>query len=178
MDKKSKHLVTISQDEKYVKVKGNDFTYITRRICGDYFKVNSVIKQDEEYSFYANKKEMMEIMKYNSDLLKDEKKPNLFHAENGELYSYVKTSRYESLDKINVKQINMRDTFFIGFNPRFIYDALDVIDVDFPKLFGTNHKSPMIIEGKEYTCLVLPVNTGNSPNEENFMHLINKSKVA
>ena len=48
----------------------------------------------------------------------------------------------------------------IGFNPRFMMDALKVIEDEVVTLYLTNSKSPCFIrdEDNNYTYLVLPVN--------------------
>ena len=48
----------------------------------------------------------------------------------------------------------------IGFNPRFMMDALKVIEDEVVTLYLTNSKSPCYIRDEEntYTYLVLPVN--------------------
>ena len=48
----------------------------------------------------------------------------------------------------------------IGFNPRFLLDALKAIDDETVTLYLTNAKSPCFIRDDEstYTYLILPVN--------------------
>lgn len=82
LDKKSERRVIISQNDKYVKVESENFTYITKRIDGEYFKVNQMLSDEWDYKFTANAKELLEAMKYDADLLKESKLPVTFHAEN------------------------------------------------------------------------------------------------
>ena len=48
----------------------------------------------------------------------------------------------------------------IGFNPKFLMDALRVIDDENVTMYLVNHKSPCFIRDKEenYIYLILPVN--------------------
>lgn len=157
LDKKSERKVIISQNDKYVKVESENFTYITKRIDGEYFKVNQMLSDEWDYKFTANAKELLEAMKYDADLLKESKLPVTFHAENGNLYSYASTMRYEAFDEIEVKEKPEKD-FYIGFNPSFFVDIMSIVDSEYPVFYGTKEVCPWIINGDTYSFLILPVN--------------------
>lgn len=157
LDKKSEMEVIISQNDKYVKVESENFTYITKRIDGEYFKVNQMLSDEWDYKFTANAKELLEAMKYDADLLKESKLPVTFHAENGNLYSYASTTRYEAFDEIEVKEKPEKD-FYIGFNPNFLVDVMSIVDSEYPVFYGTKEVCPWIIKGDTYSFLILPVN--------------------
>lgn len=161
MDKKSDTEVKVYQDKKYIRVEGKDFTYIIRRIDGEYFKVNQMLTDDRDYIFNADKENMLSVMKYNCDMVKQELKPVVFHSEDGKLYSYMVTSRYETFDELKTSNNTMKNNLYIGFNPHFLADAFSIIDTDKPVCRGRNNKSPMFIDGNEYSFLVLPVNITN-----------------
>lgn len=156
LDKKSEIEVIISQNDKYVKVESENFTYITKRIDGEYFKVNQMLSDEWDYKFTANAKELLEAMKYDADLLKESKLPVTFHAENGNLYSYASTTRYEAFDEIEVKEKPEKD-FSIGFNPNFLVDVMSIVDSEYPVFYGTKEVCPWIIKGDTYSFLILPV---------------------
>ena len=157
LDKKSERKVIISQNDKYVKVGSENFTYITKRIDGEYFKVNQMLSDEWDYKFTANAKELLEAMKYDADLLKESKLPVTFHAENGNLYSYASTTRYEAFDEIEVKEKPEKD-FYIGFNPSFLVDIMSIVDSEYPVFYGTKEVCPWIINGDTYSFFILPVN--------------------
>lgn len=157
LDKKSERKVIISQNDKYVKVESENFTYITKRIDGEYFKVNQMLSDEWDYKFTANAKELLEAMKYDADLLKESKLPVTFHAENGNLYSYASTTRYEAFDEIEVKEKPEKD-FYIGFNSSFLVDIMSIVDSEYPVFYGTKEVCPWIIKGDTYSFLILPVN--------------------
>ena len=157
LDKKSEKKVIISQNDKYVKVESENFTYITKRIDGEYFKVNQMLSDEWDYKFTANAKELLDAMKYDADLLKESKLPVTFHAENGNLYSYASTTRYEAFDEIEVKEKPEKD-FYIGFNPNFLVDVMSIVDSEYPIFYGTKEVCPWIINGDTYSFFILPVN--------------------
>lgn len=160
MNKKSEREVTICQDKKYIRIEGNDFTYVTRRIDGEYFKVEQLLNYDYDFKFVPHRDQILEVMKYDADLNKTAKsrKPVMLHIENGILYSYIEAVKYEAFDEIEVNESYVENDTYIGFNARFLADAFSIVDSDKPVCYGTTAKSPIIIEGDEYSFLVLPCN--------------------
>ncbi len=69
---------------------------------------------------------------------------------------------------------------YIAFNPLYIADAFNIVDSDNPVCRGTNCKSPMYIDGNEYSFLILPIFIMDDINtiKENISKQINKNKVA
>ena len=51
-------------------VVGNDFTYIIRRIDGEYFKVDSMLNMSDNYRFVPDREQILEAMKYDAELRK------------------------------------------------------------------------------------------------------------
>lgn len=181
MDKKSEKEVVISQDKKYIKIEGNDFTYMIRRIEGEYFKVDQLLNFSEEYRFIANRKNILEVMKYDAELVKldnADRKPVVLHSENGNLYSYIRTAKYEAFEELETMENNMDAKLYIGFNSQFLADVFNIVDSENPVCIGTNAKAPMIITGNEYSFLVLPINITQNDYTEKFTEHINRSKAA
>lgn len=171
MDKKSEKEIKIYQDEKYIRLEGNDFTYIIRRIDGEYFKVDQMLNISEDYRFVPDREQILEAMKYDAELRKTsgaDKKPVVLHSENGNLYSYIAAGKYEAFDEFETSENNMKDNFYIGFDPQFLTDAFNIVDSDKPLCFGTGNKAPLLINGNEYKILVLPVNLGNGDYSAEF----------
>ena len=181
MDKKSEKEVVISQDKKYIKVEGNDFTYIVRRVDGEYFKVDQMLNIAEDFRFTPDRESILEAMKYDADLAKADnadRKPVVLHSENGNLYSYINTVKYEAFDELETKEIQMKDGLYIAFNPQFLADAFSIVDSDNPVCIGNNAKAPMLITGNEYSFLVLPVNITGDDYSVKFAEHINRGRVA
>lgn len=168
MDKKSDAEVKVYQDKKYIRVEGKDFTYIIRRIDGEYFKVAGMLTDASDYVFTADRENMLSVMKYNVDMVKGELKPVIFHSENGKLYTYMKTSRYETFDELEIKDNTMDNNLYIGFNPAFVADAFNIVDTDSPVCRGTNNKAPMFVDGNEYSFVILPVNVTDAYIRDNI----------
>ena len=165
LDKKSEREVEIYQDKKYIRVEGKDFTYVTRRVDGEYFDISKMLGIAEDFRFVANRENMLEVMKYDADLaktVKDNKIPVILHSENRTLYSYIATAKYESFDELETKENRMKNDLYIGFNPQYLADVFSIVDSDEPVCAGSGAKSPMIIYGNEYSFLVLSVNLNYS----------------
>lgn len=164
LDKKSENTVDITRNDKYVKVSGNDFTYIVHAVEGEFFKINRVMQQENEYSITLDRENLKEIMKCNIDLNKTEKKNKfgvVFYNKDGKLYSYAKTSRYAVFDEIATTENTMNKDFCIRFNPWFWMDVLNTIDTDTVHCEG--RYSPVngwTITGNEYQFFVLPIHLG------------------
>lgn len=181
MDKKSENDVAISQDKKYVKVEGNDFTYMIYRTEGKYFDIDKMLNIPNNFSFTPERSNILEAMKYDADLAKTvklDKKPVVFHSENGKLYCYLNAIKYEAFDELEVMENNMDSNLYIGFNPQFLVDVFDIVDSENPVCIGTNGKTPMLITGEEYSFLVLPINITKDDYSEKFKEHINRSKAA
>ena len=162
MDKKSDAEVKVYQDKKFIRIEGKDFTYVIRRVDGRYFDVEKILTNSKKFLFNADREKMLSIMKYNADMVKTKKHPTIFHAENGKLYSFLRTSRYETFDEIETENLTMNEDLFIGFNPHYLVDALSIVDTESPVFRGDKRNDPMYIDGNEYNFLILP----NIANDE------------
>lgn len=179
LSKKSDNEIKIYQDKKYVKVEGKDFTYVIRKIKGQYFKVEKMLLKDYEYSFNVDKGDILNVMKYDCELIKGDeaKKPVVLHSKNGTLYVYLRTNRYEVFDTIDTVNNYMNDDLYIGFNPNLLSEAFSVVDSENPLCQGVNNKGPLTIYGEEYSFMILPV-TINGLNIEEINVYIASNKVA
>lgn len=157
MDKKSDAEIKVYQDKKYVRVEGNDFTYIIKRKDGGYYDTEKMLSNDYKYTFNADRESMLSVMKYNCDLARQVKVPTVFHSENGKLFSYMTTSKYEAFDELKVDNNKMDERLYIAFNHYFLVDVLSVIDEENPVFMMSNAKAPMFIKGNEYSFILLPV---------------------
>lgn len=177
MNKKSEKDVVISQDKKYIKVKGERFTYVTRRIDIEYPSVSKFLNFTCDFTFIPDREQFLEVMTYDVSLLKgtcENRKPVVFHTENGKLYAYMITERYEVLDELNTKVNTMNDNMYIGFNPKYLEDIFKVVDCENPVCSGVNPKTGMMIKGNEYVFYVLPINLNFANNKEDFVAFFSK----
>lgn len=175
LDKKSEKEVVISQNEKKVKVEGKDFTYIAKRVEGDYFDTEKILNISDEFEFIPKRESILEIMKYYSSVISSSlaRVPITLYSKNGKMYSYLRTELCEVIDEVDLK--NKPTDFEICFNPQFLKNVFSIVDSDYPRCIGVNAKSPIIIKGDEYLFLVLPVSNFRAKEDrENIEAYINR----
>ena len=175
IDKKSDNEVAIYQDKKYIKIEGKDYTYLIKRVDGIYFKTDRLLKNDFDYSFSVDKEEMFSVMKYNCNLVKNDREPVVLHSENGVLYTYLKTAKYEALDIVKTKDNTMKDDFYIGFSPYYFSDIFGMVDTDYPICKGKSNRSPLFVYGNEYSLIVAPINIQDE--EDNMKKYISRTNI-
>lgn len=134
-------------------------TVVSRLIEGEYFKINQMLSSDYETKVVLNKKEFLDSIDRANLLIKEgDKKPIIINIGDGVLEVSVQSaigSLNEDLD-ISKEGKDIK----IGFNPKFLIDALRVIDDEQVTLYMVNPKAPCFIRNKEetYIYLILPVN--------------------
>jgi DNA polymerase-3 subunit beta len=132
---------------------------VSRLIEGEYFKVDQMLSADYETSITVNNKRLLSSIERSTLLVKEsDKKPIIFGVENNKLQLLMNSSLGSMKDELDVKQFGKDIT--IGFNPKFLIEALKVIDDEDVCIHTINAKAPCFIKDKEesYTYVILPVN--------------------
>lgn len=160
LDKKSVELINVSANGKYIKVSGKDFEYIQKVIEGQYFKVNTLLKDcNKNIEMTFKKNNILEIADYICSMIKaDNEAPMVFNYSNGKIYSYFKNFQMKVVDEVEANNVKMEENYLIGFNPIYLQEAFKIVDCDNVECYGINNKSPFIINGNEYKFVVLPIN--------------------
>ena len=132
---------------------------VSRLIEGDYFKINQMLSNDYETKVSINKKEFLDSIDRANLLIREgDKKPIIINIQNGLLQVNVNSAVGALNEDIDIDKEGK--DIMIGFNPKFLMDALRVIDDENITMYLVNHKSPCFIRDKEenYIYLILPVN--------------------
>ena len=132
---------------------------VSRLIEGDYFKISQMLSNDYETKVSINKKEFLDSIDRANLLIREgDKKPIIINILNGLLQVNVNSAIGALNEDIDIDKEGK--DIMIGFNPKFIMDALRVIDDENVTMYLVNHKSPCFIRDKEenYIYLILPVN--------------------
>ena len=132
---------------------------VSRLIEGEYFKINQMLSSDYETKVTINKKEFLDsIDRANLLIRESEKKPIILNITDGSLEVNVNSSMGSLNEDIDINK-DGKD-IMIGFNPKFLIDALKVIDDEQINIYLVNPKAPCFIRNKEesYIYLILPVN--------------------
>ena len=132
---------------------------VSRLIEGEYFKIAQMLSNDFETKVHVNKKELLSCIDRATLLVKEgDKKPIIINIQDGNMALKIK-SQLGTMDEDIMIEKDGKD-LLIGFNPKFLIDALRVIDDEEVDLYFMNAKAPCIIrDGEEsYIYLILPVN--------------------
>jgi DNA polymerase-3 subunit beta len=132
---------------------------VSRLIEGEYFKINQMLSSDYETKVKVNKKELLDCIDRATLLIKEnDKKPIIINIQDGNLELMIH-SVLGSMDE-NIAISKEGKDIMIGFNPKFLIDALRVIDDEEITIYMLNAKAPCIIKNDDesYVYLVLPVN--------------------
>ena len=132
---------------------------VSRLIEGDYFKISQMLSNDYETKVSINKKEFLDSIDRANLLIREgDKKPIIINILNGLLQVNVNSAIGALNEDIDIDKEGK--DMMIGFNPKFLMDALRVIDDENVTMYLVNHKSPCFIRDKEenYIYLILPVN--------------------
>ncbi len=151
--------VSIFLCENHIIFEYDSVKVVSRIIEGSYFKIDQMISNDYETKTEINKKELLEVINRSTLLVKEgDKKPIVFNIKD-DVATFSITSTIGSMND-DVDIVKTGKDIMIGFNPKFIIDALRVIDDETVSLYMVNPKAPCIIKDEEgsYLYLILPVN--------------------
>ena len=143
----------------------DETTVVSRLIEGEYFKINQMLSSDYETKFTINKKEFLSCIDRATLLIKEgDKKPIIFRITDQNMEININSQLGSMKEEIDIQKEG-RD-IMIGFNPKFLIDALRVIDDEIIYIYMVNPKAPCYIKDEEgrYIYLILPVNFNAAVN--------------
>ena len=132
---------------------------VSRLIEGEYFRIDQMLSSDYETKVRINKREMLNCIDRATLLVKEgDKKPIIINITD-EMMELKIRSQLGTMDEEIAISKEGKD-LLIGFNPKFLIDALRVIDDEEVDLYFMNAKAPCFIkdEKESYIYLILPVN--------------------
>lgn len=151
--------VTIYFTEKHALFEMENTKVVSRLIEGNFFQIDQMLSTDYETKLRVNKKELYNCIDRATLFIKEsDKKPIVLHIseQNMELSIH---SMLGSM-KADLDIYKQGKDILIGFNPKFLLDALKVIDDDEITLYLINSKAPCFIkdDDENYIYLILPIN--------------------
>lgn len=153
------HFVTIFFTPKHILFEFDNTTVVSRLIEGEYFKIDQMLSSDYETKVRINKKELLNCIDRATLLVKEgDKKPVIISITDDRMELKINSVLGSMNEDIDIEK--QGKDLMIGFNPKFLIDALRVIDDEEIDLYMVNSKAPCFIKNKEesYIYLVLPVN--------------------
>jgi DNA polymerase-3 subunit beta len=132
---------------------------VSRLIEGNYFDVDKMITSDYETKVVINKNKLVECIDRATLLVKEgDKKPIILDISDNNLNIKI-NSTIGSMDEDVDAEKSGKD-IMIGFNPKFMIDALRAIDDEEISIYMVNPKAPCFIrnDDESYIYLILPIN--------------------
>ena len=151
--------VNIFFTSKHIVFEFDNTTVVSRLIEGEYFRIEQMLSSDYETKVVINKKEFLSCIDRATLLVKDgDKKPIIMNITDEKMELKINSIIGSMNEDIDIDK-NGKD-LMIGFNPKFLIDALRVIDDEKVTLYMVNPKAPCFIKDEEekYIYLILPVN--------------------
>ena len=150
--------VTLSFTHNHVMFQFDDTIVVSRLVDGQYFKIDQMLNSDHETEIIVNKRELLSCIDRATLLIKEsDKKPIIMNVTDSCMEVKLKSAMGSMNEEIALEK-NGKD-IMIGFNPRFLMDALRVIDDEVVHIYMINAKAPCYIrdETQSYIYLILPV---------------------
>lgn len=151
--------VNIYFTSKHILFEFDNTTVVSRLIEGEYFKIDQMLSSDYETKVKINKKKLLNCIDRATSLVKEgDKKPVIITITDGNMELKINSIIGGMNEDIEIEKSGK--DLMIGFNPKFLIDALRVIDDEDVDLYMVNPKAPCIIKNPEesYIYLILPVN--------------------
>ena len=151
--------VSIFFTGKHIVFEFDQTTVVSRLIEGEYFKIDQMLSSDYETKVTINKKELLDCIDRATLLVKEgDKKPIIINITDGMMELKINSTVGSMNEEIDI--VKQGKDLMIGFNPKFMIDALKVIDDEEIDIYLVNPKAPCFIrDAKErYIYLILPVN--------------------
>lgn len=151
--------VSIFFTGKHIVFEFDKTVVVSRLIEGEYFKIDQMLSSDYETKVTVNKKELLECIDRATLLVKEgDKKPIIISISDGNMELKINSTVGSMDEEIDI--IKQGKDIMIGFNPKFMIDALKVIDDEEIDIYLVNPKAPCFIRDikEKYIYLILPVN--------------------
>lgn len=151
--------VIISFTDKHIVFEFGNTTVVSRLIEGEYFRIDQMLSSDYETKVKVNKKEFLNCIDRATLLVKEgDKKPIIINIQEESMELKINSILGSMNEDIDIEK--QGKDLMIGFNPKFLIDALRVIDDEEVDLYMVNPKAPCFIKNQEesYIYLILPVN--------------------
>lgn len=154
--------VSVYFTDKHVVFEFDHTTVVSRLIEGEYFRIDQMLSSDYETKIKINKKEFLSCIDRATLLVKEgDKKPIIITITDGSMELKINSTVGSMNEEIDINKSGK--DIMIGFNPKFLIDALKVIDDEEIYVYMVNPKAPCFIRdsGENYIYLILPVNFTN-----------------
>lgn len=143
---------------KHIVFEFDNTVVVSRLIEGEYFSIDRMLSGDYETKVRINKKVFLECIDRATLLTREgDRKPIVINISDDGMILRIDSALGSMNEDIEIEK--QGKDLMIGFNPKFLIDALRVIDDEEVDLYMVNPKAPCFIKNEEesYIYLILPV---------------------
>lgn len=154
--------VSVYFSDNYIVFEFDNTIMLSRLIEGEFFNIDHILSSDYETKVSINKKMLLDCIDRSTLLVKEgDKKPLIISITDESMELKINSVIGSMNDRIDISKEG--NDIKIGFNPKFLIDALRVIDDESITMFFLNAKSPCFIRNSDdsYIYMILPVNFNN-----------------
>ena len=151
--------VSIFFTKNHIVFEFDNTVVVSRLIEGEYFRIDQMLSSDYETKIEINKKEFLSCIDRATLLVNEsDKKPIIINIGSESMELKINSQIGSMKEEIDI--VKEGKDIMIGFNPKFLMDALRVIDDEIITIYLVNPKAPCFIrdEKQSYIYLILPVN--------------------
>lgn len=151
--------VNVFFSENHIIFEFENTVVVSRLIDGEYFKINQMLSKDFQTKIEINKKELLDCIDRATLFVKEgNKNPVIFNITDGSLKINIVSPVGKMNEEIDINKEG--SDIRIGFDAKFLIDALRVIDDEVLSMYYMNAKAPCTIKDdkENYIYLILPVN--------------------
>ncbi len=152
-------MVDIFFSTNHIMFEFDDTVVVSRLIEGEYFRIDQMLSSDYQTKITINKREFLDSIDRATLFVKEsDKKPIIIDITDDSIRLNINSQIGSMNEEIDIEKIGK--DIMIGFNPKFLIDALRVIDDENVSIYLVNPKAPCFIkdEKESYIYLILPVN--------------------
>ena len=160
--------------DKHILFEFNDTVVVSRLIEGEYFKIDQMLSSDYETKIKMNKRELLDCIDRATLLVKEgDKKPVIIDVKDSSMQLKMNSTVGSMDEDIDIEKEGK--DLKIGFNPKFLIDALRVIEDEEIILYMVNPKAPCFIKDEKESYIYM-INFSLDIENSRFLKSIFKIK--
>ena len=159
MSDSTERMVEIYFTDKHIVFFFDSTMVVSRLMEGEFYNIDQMFSSDCETKMNVNRTEFLECLDRATLFVKeDDKKPVIININDEGMELKIQSTIGSMDENINIKK--QGKDLILGFNPRFLMDALKSIEDEEVSFYFVNPKAPCFIrdEAGTYNYLILPVN--------------------
>lgn len=136
----------------------DDTVVVTRLIEGTYFNIDRMVAIDSKTKIRIDRNEFLSCLERSALLVREEEgKPLILDIKDEEMGIHIRSAMGNMDENISIEKEG--EDLTIGFNPKFLLDALRAIEEEEVDIYFESPRSPASIKDNQNYCyLILPIN--------------------